>query len=75
MFARTETKAFQQWVWGKADALLFIFGRLKFHKPDGTRGESAGAPSVLIAYGNNNVEALRTCGIPGAFIELKINKH
>lgn len=71
VFARTETKAFQETVWGKADAILFIFGRLKFHRPDGSQGESAGAPSVLIAYGDNNVETLRTCGIPGEFIDLR----
>lgn len=36
-FARTETSGFFRSVWLKADALLFIEGRLHFHRPDGTR--------------------------------------
>lgn len=60
IFARTETEYFFDEIWGHADALLFIKGRLHFHKPDGRRAEtSAGAPSVLLAYGANNVERLK----------------
>lgn len=70
VFARTETKAFQQWVWGKADAMLFIHGRVKFYKPDGTQGKSAGAPSVLIAYGKENAKVLKACGIKGSFVNV-----
>jgi len=69
-FARTETKMFFRCVWDMADAVLFIKGRLKFFHVDGTEGDSAGAPSVLIAYGKNNVEILRDCKIKGKFIEL-----
>ena len=72
IFARTETKMFFDWVWRHAHALLFIEGRLFFHHVDGTRAaHNGGAPSVLVAYGQNNADALRTCGIPGAFVELK----
>lgn len=67
-FARTETKMFFNCVWDKADAVLFIKGRLKFYHVDGKQGDSAGAPSVLIAYGQQNVEALRNCSIPGKFL-------
>lgn len=70
VFARTETRTFQRFVWGKTDALLFLYGRLRFHKTDGSRAESAGAPSVLIAYGKENIEVLRTCIIPGAFVDI-----
>ena len=51
IFARTETKGFHSEIWNKADALFFFEGRLKFHHVDGTQGDSAGAPSVLVAYG------------------------
>ena len=71
IFARTETKAFFDYVWDKADALLFIKGRLKFHTPDGMVGGTAGSPSVLIAYGAENVEALKKSGIAGKFVSLK----
>jgi phage N-6-adenine-methyltransferase len=70
IFARTETKAFFDYVWNKADAILFMKGRVKFHLPDGSQGGTAGAPSVLIAYGAENVKALETCGIPGKIVYL-----
>jgi hypothetical protein len=70
IFARTETKAFFDYVWDKADAILFIKGRLKFHTPDGKAAGTAGSPSVLIAYGEENVKALETCGIEGKLVYL-----
>lgn len=64
IFARTETKMFFEYVWQKADAVLFIEGRLHFHYVDGSRAAAnSGAPSCLIAYGRENVEALRNCGL------------
>jgi hypothetical protein len=71
IFARTETKAFFEYVWDKADAILFLKGRLKFHTPDGGLGGTAGSPSVLIAYGEENVKALETCGLPGKLVYLR----
>lgn len=59
IFARTETKIFFPWVWNHAGALLFLKGRVHFHHLDGTRAAmNSGAPSVLIAYGSDNVDAL-----------------
>lgn len=69
IFARTETRMFFDHVWPKADALLFLEGRLYFHHVDGRKAAAnSGAPSVLVAYGRNNAEALRECGVPGQFI-------
>lgn len=65
IFARTETRAFFDHVWDKADALLFIKGRLRFHRPDGVMGSTAAAPSVLIAYGPENVQALERVSASG----------
>jgi hypothetical protein len=71
IFARTETKMFFSEVWDKGDAVLFLEGRLHFHHIDGTMAKSnAGAPSVLVAYGQNNVEALRRSGISGKILVL-----
>lgn len=40
-----------------------------FLKADGTRGKTdGGAPSVLVAYGARNVEALRSSNLKGKFI-------
>lgn len=72
IFARTETRMFFDHVWEKADALLFIAGRLNFHHVSGEKAKvNAGAPSVLVAYGANNSEILNVCGIPGKLIQLK----
>lgn len=70
VFARTETKAFFDAVWDKADAILFLKGRLKFHKPDGSVAGTAGSPSVLIAYGEKEVKALQNCSLPGKLVLL-----
>lgn len=60
IFARTETTSFVREVWGKADAVMFLHGRLHFHREDGIRAEAnSGAPSCLVAYGQENVLALR----------------
>lgn len=69
IFARTETTMFHEHGWNKADAMLFLRGRLNFYTVEGTRSSlNAGGPSVLIAYGKANAERLMTCGIPGAFL-------
>jgi hypothetical protein len=70
IFARTETKAFFDHVWSKADAILFLKGRIRFHKPDGTLGGTAGSPSVLIAYGRDEVKRLEECGLDGKLVYL-----
>jgi hypothetical protein len=73
-FARTETDLFFETVWGRATALLFLRGRLYFYHVNGKRADAnAGAPSVLIAYGNQDAKILESCGIAGQFVTLK--KH
>lgn len=79
IFARTETDAFVRFVWERAAAVLFIRGRLEFHRQDGSVGlrpdgtsASAGAPSVLIAYGSRDADVLAFCGIAGQFVPLLI---
>jgi hypothetical protein len=67
IFARTETKSFFPWVWDYADGLLWLKGRLCFYTKEGNRGGTAGAPSVLIAYGQANAECLKTCGLAGHY--------
>ena len=71
IFARTETAMFFEHVWRKASAVLFIEGRLHFHHVTGERAKAnSGAPSVLVAYGENNIDALINSGIRGYLIHL-----
>lgn len=71
VFARTETKAFFDYVWDAADAIFFIKGRLKFHKPDGSLGGTAGSPSVLIAYGAEEAEFLKSVPLEGRYLRIR----
>lgn len=71
IFARTETIGFHAEIWNKADAIFFFKGRLRFHKIDGSRGDTANAPSCLVAYGENNIKILDNSGLKGKLIILK----
>lgn len=72
IFARTETEMFFETVWGKAESILFLKGRLFFHHVTGERASAnSGAPSVLIAYDEMNAEMLEESGIEGQHIYLK----
>jgi hypothetical protein len=72
IFARTETEMFFDCVWSKAWALHFLKGRIHFHHTDGTRAKfNSGAPSVLVAYGQENAEVLSKCNIDGQFVPLR----
>lgn len=71
VFARTETAGFVRTVWGKADAVMFLHGRLHFHRVDGTGAPAnAGAPSALVAYGRSDAEALERSGLAGTIVML-----
>lgn len=74
IFARTETRMFFKHIWDNASAIFFIKGRLRFYHNDGTQGGTAGAPSVLIAYGTNNANVLENCKLSGKYIKLKYNE-
>ena len=71
IFARTETEAFFRNVWERADAVFFKKGRLHFYHVTGRKARAnSGAPSVLVAYGSENVEVLKTCSIRGKLLFL-----
>lgn len=58
VFARTETQWFQ-YLW-KADAMFFFEGRLHFVDSKGNKAKgNAGAPSVLVAFGEENIQYLK----------------
>ena len=79
IFARTETEAWQKWIWPYANGFLFVKGRIVFYYPDGTPAlnkkgviSPAGAPSVFLSWGEectNDLEYLCKSGsIEGAFL-------
>lgn len=71
VFARTETEWCEKSVWGAASGILFLHGRLHFHYPDGRRATAnAGAPSMLVAYGLDDLERLRAADLNGALVPL-----
>lgn len=74
IFARTETRMFFSEIWGSADAVLFLRGRLTFSRPDGSApktGHNSGGPSVLIAYGSAATQRLMDVSDLGQFIDLR----
>lgn len=67
-FARTDTAMFHEWVFSRADAVLFLAGRPHFYTPAGSRAKgNSGGPICLIAYGTENARLLRDSGIRGAY--------
>lgn len=73
LFARTDTEIWQSLVFPFAFGILFIRGRLHFHRPDGTDAGSSTAPSVLVAYSEADTVALANSGIKGTLVRLKQN--
>lgn len=72
VFARTETSMFQQYVWPCAHSILFVSKRPHFYHPDGTRAKgNSGGPVCLVAYGENNGEALVSSGLAGAIVQVR----
>ena len=72
IFARTETANWFNHIWPKADAVLFLKGRLTFHHASGEPADnSGGAPSALVAYGADNVTALKVSQLAGHLVTLK----
>jgi hypothetical protein len=70
IFARTETAMFHKYVWGMASAIFFFKSRLWFHHVDGKKASAnAGAPSVLVGYGEWAKEQLRVVDLEGVYIE------
>lgn len=68
-FARTDTGMFARWVWPYAHGVLFLLGRPRFYYPDGTQAKgNSGGPICLIAYGQNNLDALLRSGLKGATV-------
>lgn len=71
IFNRMDIALWHDTIFPTADSILILRGRLKFYRPDGSQGDSAGCGSVLLAWGEENSRVLQNCGLPGAFIKLR----
>jgi len=65
---RTSTDWWQDAV-GKADAVLFMRGKVKFERPDGSIGKSPANGTTLFASGKRAVAALRRASTLGIVME------
>lgn len=71
IFARTETKTFFKHIWPKATAVFFIEKRVNFCNTEGVASKaSSGAPSVLVAYGEEARQRLKNCTLRGKYVSL-----
>ena len=73
IYARTETKGFQDHVLAKAEALFFFDYRLQFYHVSGRPGESSsGAPSVLVSYSEADTAAIAASGLGGKLVRISM---
>ena len=76
VYTRTDANWFFDFVWKRANGLLFLRGRVPFLYPDGKTVGNSIAPSVLVSYdatgtGYRNLNALKHCGLDGKFVRLR----
>ena len=54
----------------QATGLTVLRHRIRFYRPDGSRGDSPGCGSILIAFGEENARVLRECAIEGKYVQI-----
>lgn len=76
VFARTENKLWQDHIFPYAKAIVFLRGRLRFCRADGTLGNTSPAPSALVTFDNRDAGLLQELtqkgSLRGYFIRVKI---
>lgn len=71
VFARTDTDWFYNYVFPTADSIFFLKRRIHFCNIAGQRAkDDGGAPSVFIAYGEENSEAIAKAKFIGRHVPL-----
>jgi hypothetical protein len=69
IYARIETKTWQEVIFRNADGFLFPKRRIAFYKPNGVLpGGSSGAPSALVAFGTRNKDKLKELCVSGKVV-------
>ena len=69
-FARTDSSMWHDLIFPHAYGYLFLRGRIKFCRADGTPANTACAPSALVAYSERDFARLRGAGLQGAFLRV-----
>jgi hypothetical protein len=68
VFARTDTAAFQKFIWQQASAVLFLGDRLNFFDHYGIESvHNSGAPSVFAAYGQLDTDVLAAAAVDAEY--------
>ena len=68
--ARTSTRWFQDIAWKRAHSALFLRGKPRFFRVDGTPAASdIGSPVVLFAFGEKNARALAESALAGVLVK------
>lgn len=70
VFSKIEAKWFHDIVFEYATAIKFLYNRIQFFKPDGTKGMQPRNGSMLVAYGMADAEILSISPIKGKFLYL-----
>lgn len=70
IFARNKKNYYCNVIFEKDTAMKFLRNRIRFFLPDGTRGDSPGCGSILIAFGEENAEVLRMCDTAGKYVRI-----
>ena len=68
--SRIDTKWFHDVVLEHASGIKLIYGRIKFHKPDGLVANQPKNGSILISFGKENAEILSQNSLKGKFFRL-----
>ena len=66
--ARLDTKWFHNLVYPRVRALLFIYGRIKFITKELKSGGSPAFASMLVAYTDDDVDAIKQSSIKGVMM-------
>ncbi len=59
LYARTDTRWFHESIARRASLIALFVGRVQFVRRDGTEGTASPAPSMLIAYGEEDARRIR----------------
>lgn len=70
LFNRCDNTMFHNIIFPTATAMKFLRKRIRFYRPDGTRGDSPWCGSVLIAWGEDNASIIKDCELEGKYVRL-----
>lgn len=70
LYNRCDSRMFHEVIFKKATAMKFLKHRIRFFRPDGSRGRNPGCGSILVAFGEYNAGVIKDCGLEGKYVRL-----